>query len=229
MVRLPSRVAPLLLVLVGCLPRDRLNSACEFREAPRPLDVSVSADLRHLREDAQVAQELGIRQGDAMRGRESIPERTTRAEGCTAAVFDQITRIHGVSKSSVEAAALHRSLWLDIALVFLPAALVALVICMAIADRVNGRFAAEEPAIWLVMAVLAGVVVSFVIMFVGEMWSWLVEMVRNDDLHISYRAFRLPWSRHRWLIYAVSAGLFLFVAYRRKDPKLSAQPSPYSR
>ena len=221
MMRLPSRVIPLFLLLVGCLPRDRLNSTCEFRESPRALDLSVAADLRHLREDARVAEELGVRQGDATRGRESIPERTTRAEGCTAAVFDQIARIHSVSRGSVEVAALHRSLWLDIVLVFLPAALVALLICLAIADRVNGRFADDEQAIWLVMAILAGVVVSFVIMFVGEMWSWLVEMIRIDDLHISYRAFHLPWSRHRWLIYAVSVGLFLFVAYRRKNPKLS--------
>ena len=229
MLRLPSRVGPLLLLVAGCLPRERLNSTCEFREPPRALDLSVAADRRHLREDAQVAEELGVRQGDATRGRESIPERTTRAEGCTAAVFDQIARIHGVSRTSVEAAALHRSLWLDIVLVFLPAGLVALFICMAIADRVNGRFAAEEPAIWLVMAVLSGLVVSFVIMFVGEMWSWLVEMLRIDDLHISYRAFQLPWSRHRWLLYAVSVGLFLFVTYRRRPPKLSAQGSPYSR
>jgi len=203
------------LMVAGCLPRERLNSACEFREPPRPLDLTVAADRRHLRSDARIAEELGVRQGDATRGRESIPRRWARAQGCTGAVFDQIARIHGVSKAEIIAAAQQRELWLDALLVFLPAGAVALFICMAVARRVRHRFAEDGPAIRLATAVLAALTVSLLIMFLGEMWSWLVEMVRIDDLHISFRAFRLPWARHRWLIYAVTVVLFLALALRR--------------
>lgn len=206
---------PSLLLLSACLPRERLNSRCAFADSARPLDLSISADRRHLRTDAQIAEELGIRQGDATRGRESMTARAARREGCTGALFDQIVRLHGVSKSDIAAAALERDWLIDALLVFLPVCALMFGGCVALADRLNGRFADEERATWWVMAILAALVFSLLTMFVGEMWSWLVEMVRNDDMHISFRAFRLPWASHRWLIYAVSVVAFVGVVYGR--------------
>jgi hypothetical protein len=49
----------------------------------------------------------------------------------------------------------------------------------------------------------------------GELWSWTVEMVRVGDAHLSYRAFRMPWVRHRPALFAIGMALCWVVVWWR--------------
>ena len=54
MVRATAVLVGLALVLSACLPRDRLNTNCEWTKDPvRALDLSLESDRRHLSVDAK--------------------------------------------------------------------------------------------------------------------------------------------------------------------------------
>ena len=215
----PARVICFLgfaVSLSACIPAQRINRDCRFTEPARPLDLSLTADRNHLRDDARLAEELGVRHGDATRGRETIPERTARAEGCTGALFDQIARLHGVPALTVAAAAQQREAWVDGVFVFLPAALVYWLLCVVVVDRMNARLGDEDDRTRLWLLLLAAPFISGLGLFLGEMWAWLVEMVRIHDMHISYRAFRLPWVRHRLALFLLGTVVFLVLAHQRR-------------
>ena len=48
----------------------------------------------------------------------------------------------------------------------------------------------------------------------GELWSWVVENYRVGNDHMSYRAQRLPWARHRAGLFA--GALIGFLGCRRR-------------
>ena len=124
--------------------------------------------------------------------------------------------------AAAAAAAQQREVWVDVLFVFLPAALIYWLLCRLIAVRIDARFLADEPRLAAWMAVLAAPFVSGLGLFLGEMWSWVIEMIRNHDMHMSYRAFRLPWVRHRLAIYVIGVGVFLLAARLRSWGMLRA-------
>jgi hypothetical protein len=62
--------------------------------------------------------------------------------------------------------------------------------------------------------------------FAGEMWSWLVEMVRLRDMHISYRAARLPWYRFGVLVFVLGAAVYGWVGWRGRALRITASNVP---
>src|SRR5580765_4056754 len=111
--------------LAGCVRRDGLNADCRWPpEAVSPLDLSNEYQQRHLAGDAQLAEELGIRHGDAYRGRESVGERGRRSAACTSTLVAIIAQLHSVGVDAVERARLHREMRVDIVAVALPMACV---------------------------------------------------------------------------------------------------------
>lgn len=215
-------------MLTGCIPGERINARCEwYGEAPRPLDLTRTEDQRHLTDDAKLAEALGIRHGDATRGIEAIDERRLRREGCTAALNDQIVRWHGVTLEQIAAAAGRRDLWLDVVLVFIPVTLLYLLFGKALAERVVRRFMPEDPLVAILVVVLAAPFVAGLGFMLGEMWSWLVEMVRVHESHLSYRVDRLPWVRHGLAVFLVYIGTFLALAWTRyRKPRLTTTEPP---
>ena len=60
----------------GCIPRDRVNTNCEWSgDSSFAFDASNAGHRQHLVEDAQLAEELGIRYADAEFARRDIPRR----------------------------------------------------------------------------------------------------------------------------------------------------------
>src|SRR5580765_3552614 len=101
--------------LAGCVRRDGLNADCRWpHEAVSPLDLSNAYQQRHLAGDAQLAEELGIRHGDAYRGRESVEERGRRATECTGELVALVAQLHSVRVDAVELARLHREVRVDL-------------------------------------------------------------------------------------------------------------------
>jgi hypothetical protein len=54
------------------------------------------------------------------------------------------------------------------------------------------QFGPDERAAFLTATTFVSIVASAAGVMIGEFWSWLVEMIRVDDSHLSYRALRLP-------------------------------------
>jgi hypothetical protein len=202
--------------VAGCVRREGLNTDCHWpNEAPAPLDLRNVTHERHLSQDAQFAEELAIRHGDSFRGREDVAERGRRVDACTAELFTWIVRLHDVSLDDVQRARARRELRVDLVTVFAPMALFFGVVATFAAGRVRRRFPPEERWPALVATLLVSVIVSGAVVLLGELWSWVVEMVRVGDSHLSYRAFRMPWGRHRLALFAMGAVLFWMIAWWR--------------
>jgi hypothetical protein len=213
----------LMLSANGCVRREGRNADCQWpQEAVAPLDLSGTGHVRHLAGDAQFAEELGIRHGDAFRGRESVEERGRRVEECTARLMTYLSMLHSVPLGDVERARARRETRVDVVAVFAPMAVVFGTLAYAVAGRIRRRFPSGVPRV--VATLLVALAVAGAGVMIGELWSWLVEIVRVGDSHLSYRAFRLPWTRYRGAIFAAGTMIFLVMAWTRsrKDLTVSA-------
>lgn len=204
-----------LLWLAACIDSDRLNTSCQWSDAhSRPLDLHNAADRNHLREDALIAEALGIRLGDSFRGVKTITERRALWTACTDSLFGVIARSHSVARDDVRVAPHERNLLIDLVLVFVPMVVLLWFVATIAADRVRHRFLPDEPILALLFTLLAAFAVSGLWWLVGEMWGWIVEMLRLHDDHISYRAGRLPWYRFGVPLFAFGLAVFCWRAWR---------------
>ena len=64
----------------------------------------------------------------------------------------------------------------------------------------------------MVMMVMVSLAFAVGGVMLGEMWSWAVEGYRVGNSHMSYRAERLIWSRHRGALFVRALVLFWVVA-----------------
>jgi hypothetical protein len=209
----------------ACVRREGRNDNCEWpNEKIAPLDIDNPAHRRHVTVDAQFAEELGIRHGDSFRGQETIEERGRRVEACTDRLLAWIVVLHSVSPDDVQRARAARDWRVDAITVFSPMLIVFCTAAIAVMDRIRRRFSPGERTPMLVTIAAASVVLSLAALLAGELWSWLVEIVRVGDSHLSYRAFRIPWTRHRLAIFAAGVVIFWLVAWlnRRREPASSA-------
>jgi hypothetical protein len=216
-------MALLLIVASGCVRREGLNTECRWpQEGLAPLEPGNDAHFRHLSADAQFAEELGIRYGDSFHGKETVEERGRRVEDCTARLMTYLSMLHSVPLDEVERARAHREIRVDIAAVFVPMAAIFGMVAYAVAGRVQRRLHSGTPLV--VGLALVSLVVALAGVMVGELWSWMVEIIRVGNGHLSYRAFRLPWTQHRTVIFAAGVGMFLVLAFIRTH--ITRAPAP---
>jgi hypothetical protein len=203
------------LLTVGCLPRERLNAACEWTAdttvLPPPGDPARRA---HLIEDVRVAEDLGIRYGDARGGRVWSDTNRRERAWCTTASLEEIMRLHHVSQAEITAVTGARELWIDLLAVFLPMAALFLVASRQVAKRIIAGYDPEDRVIALAVLGILTPVIAGLALGMADMWGWIVEMLRTRNDHISYRAFQLPTSRHGWLVWGIAMGLFAAIAAR---------------
>jgi len=221
---MPPRIARaalglcVLLAATSCVRREGRNDECRWpHEVLAPLDLSQIGQLRHLAADAQFAEELGIRHGDAFRGQESVEERARRTQECTARLVNYLSMLHSVTVEDVEQARARREIRVDIVAVFAPMAVVFGTVAFFVTGKVQQRFPSGPP--FIVTTLLVSAVVAAAGVLLGELWSWLVEMIRVGNGHLSYRALRLPWTRHRTEILLAGVAIFLLTSwYRSRRP-----------
>jgi len=149
-----------------------------------------------------------------------------------------IADIHGVSPEQVRQALDRRDLRVDVAAVFLPMALLLVLIANLVAGRVYRHVADNRSAaimlVALVALLLASVTLSAIAVPFSEIWAGLVEGVRlRSQGHLSNRAFRLPGTHHRAAVFIGGVALFWMVAAirylqgdRAKRPSASPKASP---
>jgi hypothetical protein len=219
-----SLVAIFCALLPGCLPRDRLNAACQWLDdPPRALDLGRRADRKHLELDVRLAEDLGIRYGDAVGGRVSSEGNLRPRAECTASLLAALPGLHGVKRADVARATGARDPGLDATLVFLPMLVLFGVAASRVTGRVDRAFEPDERWLKLLALVLLAVVVSAVGVVAVELWSWIVESARLRNSHISYRAFRLPVVRHRLACWIGAMIVFACIAAARSHARRSSR------
>jgi hypothetical protein len=207
----------LLLCAADCVRRDGRNSDCRWpaENANRP------ADAKHLSADAEFAEDLAIRYADTHHGLRTLHYVSGEAydaarDRCMAALFEQIAKEHGVSSANVSGSLGRNRAEIDIA-VNLPFALLYGFIAAAAARMMWRRYPPAEHG-WIpgvIMALFLSLVFAAGCTMLGELWSWVAETYRIGNDHMSYRAQRLPWARHRANLFAGALIVFWVAASAR--------------
>jgi hypothetical protein len=204
----------------GCLGRPPLNASCAWPEEPAVrLDLRTGSHQRHLNADARFAEELAIHYADVTRGKRSghftdFDEYHRTRERCLAALSDEVASRHGISPAEVAGAVGRRDERLD-AIVLLVFALLYGFVANSFLRLLFVRLPPDEPWPALVGAAAAAIGVSATGVIAGWIGSTIVETIQLGDMHMSYRAERLLWSRH-WLALEVGCViLYSLIAARR--------------
>jgi hypothetical protein len=196
----------------GCVRRDGRNSDCRW-----PAETShppVSA--RHLSADAEFAEDLAIRYADVHFGRRTpnaSPTYPIERDGCMERLFEEIGKEHGVPVEQVSASLGRNRAYIDMAEV-LPFALLyglAAVVCARMLWR---RYAPAEDG-WapgITMAVFVSLALAAGGTLLGEIWNWIVETHRMGNNHMSYRANRLFFAKHRLELFVAALMIFWLAA-----------------
>jgi len=197
----------------GCISAPART--CEWTaETPVALDLSDSAQLRHLEGDARAAEERAIRYADTTRGHRSghyqgVAEYHDTREACLAALTREIASRHQLQPVQVADAVGRRDRRLD-AIVLIVFA----VLFVAAASRLSGgllsRFAPDQRWPAAIGIAASAVFLSAAAVMIGDLGAATVEMIQLGDMHLSYLAARIPWNR-QWPELFV-CGVLLFVA-----------------
>jgi hypothetical protein len=197
------------LAVVGCLPRERINSACRWTDEAGPLAPSGAPARRaHLVEDVRVAKDLGIRYADTTAGRMNTPAWRTAQTSCTERLLAEIVRVHQVSSAELTAAAGVRELWVDLLAVLLPVGILFAAASRVVTTRVVTQYDRNGRGVAAVVCAVLTPLGGGMAVVLAQMWGVVVEQLRLRDEHISYRAFDLPASRHGWLLWVIAMVLF---------------------
>jgi hypothetical protein len=191
----------------GCVRRNGRNSDCRWPgEIP---NKPVSA--RHLSADAEFAEDLAIRYADVHFGpRSPNPSQNYEAERdrCIETLFESIGKQHGVSVEQVSGSLGRNRAYIDLIEV-LPFALLYSLATMMVARLIWGRYPPRDgftPGI--TMALFVSLALAAGSTMVGELWNWFVEGHRIGNNHMSYRADRLFWAKHRVELFAAAWMIF---------------------
>jgi hypothetical protein len=162
----------------------------------------------------RVAEELGIRYADSAAGPMFTDFYVRLRDQCTAASLEQIMRRHRASREEIAAVTGARELWIDLLAVFLPMTALFLAVSWSAVKSIVAGYDPEDR--WITVAVLTVLTPIAAGMGLGltQLWAWLVETLRLRNLHISYRAARLPISaaQYGWPLWGVAMALFAAVA-----------------
>jgi hypothetical protein len=192
------------------------NPDCAWRDEPAtPLDLHDAGQQRHLNADARLAEELAIRHADVQRGHRSgrfvgVDEYHRARDRCFAALSGDIANRHHVTTAQVAEAALQRNGRSDAAVLLIYVVLFGIA-ANGFAHRLFSRFP-DEPWPALIGTTAGAIAVSATGVILGGLGASIVEMIQLGDMHMSYRADRLPWTQHWLLIFAGGIALFLVIA-----------------
>jgi hypothetical protein len=131
---------------------------------------------------------------------------------CMKRLFEEIGKEHGVPVDQVSGALGQNRAYIDIAEV-LPFALLYSVAAIVAARIILRRYPPAEDG-WapgITMVLFASLALAAGSTILGEVWNWFVETHRMGNKHMSYRADRLFWAKHRFELFA-SALLIFWIA-----------------
>jgi hypothetical protein len=226
------------ILLVGCIDSSRVNDVCSWTDTvTRQLDLGRRSDREHLRQDAEIANDLMVRFGDAHIRHNPQIQRPFRDQ-CIEATVDSIIARHGVTRTDFHAAEQARIWWADFLVVFLPMGILAIAMMDFATRRVCRAFEPEDRTIALVSIVALTPVVALLALGIANFWSFAAEGYRLRNGHVSNRAFLIPVVTHGWIAYTTALTICAGAAAARfhrtpltggRRPMFSKPPSRASK
>ncbi len=197
----------LTVVLVGCTrPGDHpISDNCQWLEDDhRTLNLQLPADRSHLRKDVETAEDVAIRWADKNFGlrREYQPKR----DQCMSQLFGGLASQHDVGIGTIDEYLGRRDIFVDVAVILSFATFYA-VAAYLLVGKIRKRFAPAAPGFW-VMSVTMALGVGLVSVMLGGLWSIVVEGIRLNSGHLSYRMNRIPARQYWSQFYLCSIAIF---------------------
>lgn len=194
----------------GCVRRDGRNADCHWPGEASPYAATSS----HLSADAEFAEDLAIRYADIHHGLRTPYYASGEAydserDRCMNSLFGRIAVQHGVPVEQVSSALGRNRTSIDAA-VNLPFGAFYLLAAWLVVRLIWRKYPPSEHG-WIsgtVMALFMSLVMAFGCVMLGEMWSWFAETYRIGNGHISYRAYRFWWARHRVELFVSAVAVF---------------------
>lgn len=210
-----AAIATLFLIASGCIDASRVNAVCRWTDdAARPLDLRQVADREHLRQDVQVAWEVGLRFAD-VRYRNNPRLSRPLLDQCRRALYDSIVARHRVSRADIVRATYARVWWIDVVVVFVPVTILMVLVMDLITKRVRRGFDSDDRIMAALSTAAFAGLVALVATGLMQTWAMIVESLRLRDGHISGRAFVLPANVHAGMTLSVLLVVCAAVALRR--------------
>jgi hypothetical protein len=214
------------VAMAGCARREGMNFECAWPpDAAAALDIADPVAVRHLLDDIQLAEELGIRYGDRKSGwrvamvfgvafrhggqRNATLGRRLR-ESCTASLLKTVAETHSMSIEAIDKTRTRlaeRGANLRVAI---PMTFLYLWLSLYTIRRIRDRFEADETLPIAVAAVIMSVAVTATVMMAALVWGGAVEIVRVGNEHLSYRASRRLWPRPTEIVPFLALGTVSF-------------------
>ena len=220
--------AVLALTTTACIDATRVNTQCRWTDSvERHLDLGNAADRDHLRMDAKLAGELGLRLAD-LRYRNVPRLASPIRHACTDALYDSIIARHAVTRVQIDTATRARVWWADILAVLLPAALLLAVAMDVVTRRVCRSFEEQDRTMALVSITVLTPMVALLGLGITQFWSMAIEawLLRNG--HVSFRVAEIPAIAHGWLTYWGCLAVCAIVATTRfSSTPLTGGRTPY--
>jgi hypothetical protein len=207
------------ITLAGCArPGDYpVSPTCAWSEQDNhALNLARMSDRRHLRFDAATAEDMAIRWADIRF--HLLPEYEHQRDQCMQTLFDGVAQQHGVDVSIVRRYSRERDPVADAA-VIIGFSVVYVLMAYIFAGRVRRRFPGNDASFWIMTLIMAAGV-SLVAVMVGNLGSIVVESVRLNSWHLSYRMNRIPFRRDWAMLFACGFVIFLLLALRRSRDKV---------
>ena len=213
------------ITLVGCArPGDHpISSNCAWSEQDsHSVELSKISDRRHLRFDAATAEDMAIRWADMHFGHQ--PDWWQKQNECKQTLFQGIAKHHGVDVGIVRQYGEERDVVVDAA-VILSFGVAYVLVTLIFTRRIRRRFLGEDFNYWIMTLTLAAGI-SLVAVLVGILGSIVIETVRLNSGHLSYRMDRIPFRRYWATLYVCGFIVFGLVALMRSRAKLRIDQSP---
>lgn len=235
--RLTWFVAVASLCVAACLPRYRFNKQCQWTgDLPRPLDLQDARDRRHLVEDAQLAEELGMRYSDfkhkeltGYEGHGGYLQQGAVTRGCMEKMFNEIERAHGVTREQIFAARMQRDWRFDAAVIGSFAGLY-LLGTIAACRLLARRFSHRGARVWIAAVVLISIAATLTGVQLLELWALAAESFRVGNDHLgATRAAKSPWfdpwHRHLLMLFVSGVLVFWIAAWRYRPLDEANEPT----
>jgi hypothetical protein len=211
--RLVLSLLPLLVCSSAFAESDRRNTDCNWpEEAAVPLDLRNREEHRHLKADAELAEDLAIRFADKHEGYN--PGYVKARNQCMAALFSMVAKNHDVTVEQLREVLVERPVSFD-AVVLLCFTPIYFLLASLLTKLLSRRFPLQEGLPSLLVFILAAIFASFLGVLLLEILAFAPEVMRLGNNHLSYRANRIPWAHHRLPLFVGGFILYLLAAAHR--------------
>lgn len=192
----------------GCAGHHPFRADCEWpaEGPPKALNLQNSSQRWRLSDEAEFAEDLAIRYADRFAGPgsgnfENMAQYQRTRDGCMTLLFRSIAMSHSVTEQDVRQSLGRRRISFDLAVTLSFALVFAFGVSRVTRAVIRTHLSNNGWVGTLVMVAFVAIAASLAGLTMGEQWCATMEDLRLGTGHLSYRGERIPWSRHRVVVF----------------------------